>query len=150
MKQDFLNYFSVVSGILNSNIIGSFHFWFLKDCITKVFNKFIYPLLQTLVLKADWQYHGSTTFTVEYILFILLLQYFVFNKNFLKSSNLGQDLPSILSLCIKTVIQKQKLIARILLRFNTTDKLALPLRLLMLFQVYKCSKPLVPCLNISK
>ena len=29
-----------------------------------------HPLLQTLVLKADWQYHGSTTFTVEYILFI--------------------------------------------------------------------------------
>ena len=39
-----------------------------------------YPLLQTLVCEAEGQYHGSTILTVEYILLILLLQYFVFNK----------------------------------------------------------------------
>ena len=37
-------------------------------------------LLQSLVCKADWQYHGITTLTVEYILLILLLQYFVSSK----------------------------------------------------------------------
>ena len=37
-----------------------------------------YPLLQTLVFKADWQYHGSATLTVECILLILLVQHFVF------------------------------------------------------------------------
>ena len=35
---------------------------------------------QTLVCKADWEYHSSTTLTVEYMLLILLLQYFVFIK----------------------------------------------------------------------
>ena len=41
-----------------------------------------HPLLQTLVCKADCQYDGSTTLTVEYILLILLLQYFAFSKFF--------------------------------------------------------------------
>ena len=40
-----------------------------------MFSMYGYLLLQTLVCKADWQYHGSTTLTVEYILLILLLQY---------------------------------------------------------------------------
>ena len=33
-----------------------------------LFSMYGYPLLQTLVCKADWQYHGSTTLTVEYML----------------------------------------------------------------------------------
>ena len=40
-----------------------------------------YPLLQTLVCKADWQYHGRTILTVEYILLILLLQYSMFKSS---------------------------------------------------------------------
>ena len=30
-----------------------------------LFSMYGYPLLQTLVCKADWQYHGSTTLTVN-------------------------------------------------------------------------------------
>ena len=44
-----------------------------------------HPLLQTLVRKADWQYYGSAALTVEYILLILLLQYFVFSMKFFQS-----------------------------------------------------------------
>ena len=46
-----------------------------------LFSMYGYPPLQILTCKADWQYHGSTTLTVEYILLInLLLQNFVFVK----------------------------------------------------------------------
>ena len=55
-----------------SKLITQDYYW--------LFSEYWYPLLQTLVCKADWQYHGSTTLTVDSILLILLLQYFVFIK----------------------------------------------------------------------
>ena len=52
-----------------------------------LFSMYGYPLLQTLVCKADWQYHGGTSFgtilTVEYIMLILLLQYVFLLKSWI-------------------------------------------------------------------
>ena len=48
-----------------SKLITDDYYW--------LFSLYEYPLLQTSVFKADWQYHDSTALTVEYILLILLL-----------------------------------------------------------------------------
>ena len=56
--------------------------WLITHDYNLLFSVHGHPLLQTLVCKADWQYHGSATLTVEYILLTLLIQYFGFSKFF--------------------------------------------------------------------
>ena len=51
MKEDFLNYFSIVLGILNFSIIGSFHYWFLKDCIQ--YSHYMFSISGTFETKSN-------------------------------------------------------------------------------------------------
>ena len=100
------------------------------------------PLLQTLVCKADRQYHGSTTVTVEYILLFLSLQYFVFSNFFFKVFKFSLNFKS---------LQKQP--------FNSENWLResfyvycrqVGTKLKPVNAISRCSRSLAPYLNILK